>query len=178
VKPTKCAVFSSLPPLLHFKSKCSPQLWQISKEHWWKDDCERRNQIRWSKTCPNATLWVTDSIWTALEFNPDLRDEKPTSKRLRHGPASFLEKSVHNLFCIKFLSIKHLKHFKMNFNIGTYCTYKTFCELVNIETKSPEKEICFWIPEHFFVHNVLLRISWKAGAWGNCEGTNTFYRYN
>ena len=39
------------------------------------------------KTRPSAILFTTDPTWTDLGLNPDLRGERPATKRLSHGSA-------------------------------------------------------------------------------------------
>jgi hypothetical protein len=37
------------------------------------------------KTCRNATLCITNPIWTDAGANPDLRGERPATNSLSHG---------------------------------------------------------------------------------------------
>jgi hypothetical protein len=39
------------------------------------------------KSCPSATLHITNLTWTDLGRNPGLQDERPATNRLRHVTA-------------------------------------------------------------------------------------------
>jgi hypothetical protein len=48
---------------------------------------ENRNSR--GKTCPSATLSITNPTWIDTGSNPGLRGEKPATNRLSHGTAIF-----------------------------------------------------------------------------------------
>jgi hypothetical protein len=45
------------------------------------------NQSTLRKTCPSATLSITNPTWTDPGSNPGLRSERPGTNRLSHGTA-------------------------------------------------------------------------------------------
>jgi hypothetical protein len=47
----------------------------------------RENRRTRGKTCPNATLSITNPTWTDLDMNPSLRGEKPATNHLSYGIA-------------------------------------------------------------------------------------------
>jgi hypothetical protein len=46
----------------------------------------KTNKLR-EKTCPNATLSITNPTWIDLSINLGLRGERPATNRLSHGMA-------------------------------------------------------------------------------------------
>jgi hypothetical protein len=46
------------------------------------------NRGTWRKISPSVTLFTTNLTWTDTCSNPDLRGERPVTKRLSHGTAS------------------------------------------------------------------------------------------
>jgi hypothetical protein len=45
------------------------------------------NRSTRGKTCPSATLSITNPTWTYPGSNPGLRGERPVTNRLSHGTA-------------------------------------------------------------------------------------------
>jgi hypothetical protein len=43
------------------------------------------NRSTWGKTCPSATLSITNPTWTDQGSNQDVRGERPATNRLSHG---------------------------------------------------------------------------------------------
>jgi hypothetical protein len=55
------------------------------------------NQRKWRKTCPSATLPITNPTKTVPGANPGLRGERPATNRLSHG----MDEQVNLLLIIK-----------------------------------------------------------------------------
>jgi hypothetical protein len=62
-------------------------------DRWWV--CSRRWNEKWQgkpkyseKTCPSATLSITNPTWPDLSSNPGFRGGKPATNRLSYGTAS------------------------------------------------------------------------------------------
>jgi hypothetical protein len=76
----------------------APQPWRLIVQLSDKDDegfstemnemC--RGKPKYSgKTCPSATLFTTNPIWTDPGSNPGLRGERPATNRLSHGTVDY-----------------------------------------------------------------------------------------
>ena len=54
------------------------------KTEQWYDNNRKKQKYR-KRTCPSATLSTTNPTWIGLGFNSGIREDRPATKRLRHG---------------------------------------------------------------------------------------------
>jgi len=55
-----------------------------------------------TKTCPSATLSITNSTWTGLGLNPGLHDTRQATNHLSHGMALLSFMNQHQNARLKF----------------------------------------------------------------------------
>jgi hypothetical protein len=61
------------------------QVLQLMEHHW--NEIDRGKPTTRRKTCPSATLSITNPTWTDPGSNSGLRGERPATNRLSHGTA-------------------------------------------------------------------------------------------
>jgi hypothetical protein len=74
-----------LRPLLVYCT--SPKWWRWMWSNWWIEDWQEKPKYC-DKTCPSATLSITNPTWYDPGSNPGLRGGKPATNRLSYGKAS------------------------------------------------------------------------------------------
>jgi hypothetical protein len=60
--------------------------WRLWR-NWWNEDWQRKPKYS-EKTCPSATLSITNPTWLDPGLNPGRRGGKPATNRLSNGAAS------------------------------------------------------------------------------------------
>jgi hypothetical protein len=63
----------------------SPRQYMSEYRQQWNIDREKSNESE--KTCPSATLSITNPTWTDLGTNPGLHGQKPATNSLSYDPA-------------------------------------------------------------------------------------------
>jgi hypothetical protein len=63
---------------------------KMSMKQWWNGT--DRGKLKYSGTCPRATLSITNTKWTHTGSNPGPRGGRPATNRLSHDKASTGEK--------------------------------------------------------------------------------------
>jgi hypothetical protein len=70
-----------------------PRWYEYGAPRW--NDIDRGNPKNLEKTCPSATLSITNPTWTEPGANPGLRGKTPATNRLSHGTAN-----MYLVFCV------------------------------------------------------------------------------